>query len=485
MDMFMGEGYDDPCRSLVEQWEREKEEEGKACMTQASDVVELVPEVPVPEAPVPALVFPAVFKDGVIHNLKRYGVGYGVQHPGPASFLQPTLKTLIIFNDSVFKTTPTPQDAVRERLLQQTAHHEIDRCWPFLQGTTAHPTRIPLHVPNVRDEDPSMTVLPSGHGGFCMEYIAPMQTPECKRVLTRWFSPTKTLEDPPLTEQFWEAGQRLWNGYEFRFCLRLGDIHGPDMPNPTSGMLQHFPASFKFLRENTEPVREYASMMGKALAVLHWACRLDGMGVKFILSQDRTGSCAVYLTDFGHCTDLPLPLRRPPTGDEVVDSVSRDNDLEVWATEAATRAAAAIGENLSFPRRVWDPIPPALASAQGVQEYQEYQKVWAAFELSYRDASMRVMGHSRLPPHMRELVVDRVLDLVNLTPFNQEPAQPNEAVAVVQRAAEPSPEPEPEPVPELAPEAGSDDDILSRPFNTNAALWDLWFQGVDLETDFC
>lgn len=97
-----------------------------------------------------------------------------------------------------------------------------------------------------------------------------------------------------------------------------------------------------------------------------------------------------------------------------------------------------------------------------------------AFELSYRDASMEVMEQSRcLPPHMRGLVVDKVLGLVNLTPFNWR-------VPVVQRAVElPAAVPAADPTLEAERDA-----ILALPFNAEAALWDLWWRNEDLEMDF-
>lgn len=73
-------------------------------------------------------------------------------------------------------------------------------------------------------------------------------------------------------------------------------------------------------------IYQLASVMGAALAILHWVCKIHAAGVQFMLGCDRRGSIQLWLMDFAKCTPFARTAHTAST--QLVDAIT-DNGC-VW-----------------------------------------------------------------------------------------------------------------------------------------------------------
>ncbi|KAF9768334.1 hypothetical protein IL306_014402 [Fusarium sp. DS 682] len=147
--------------------------------------------------------------------------------------------------------------------------------------------------------------------GIVTSFIPPLHPVHIRALVNTFLDPSireSVLNDPNLSN--------------VRFQVRLGEMSPPDEAKSTR--LLSRPVYFdQILREARDFLPRWAVQMGMALAILHWACRLDATGVKFYLGLDPK-RVKIWMTNFGDCKPLQ------PNRDETFEMAQAIHNNPAW-----------------------------------------------------------------------------------------------------------------------------------------------------------
>ncbi|KAI8711583.1 DUF3669 domain-containing protein [Fusarium sp. LHS14.1] len=102
----------------------------------------------------------------------------------------------------------------------------------------------------------------------------------------------------------WSKQQAALKNPLNRDCLArvyLGRRHSPHQPRQVNFSLRNFNLCLDQMIELDLPVSSYASAIGEALAVIHWAANVDGYDVEFVLGSEAI-TTRIWVLDFNLCT---------------------------------------------------------------------------------------------------------------------------------------------------------------------------------------
>lgn len=169
------------------------------------------------------------------------------------------------------------------------------------------------HVPKCKTFYPHLSSSPNGDAGshlplpilsslgrhpkdaaataaYSMEYIFPFHDHHTKYLIRRHLGK--------------KAQQYALESIRCKTAHFLGIVHlGANKPPSDScnADTRDRPVYIDHLTAEMVNVHALAATMGAALAALHWACRLDARGVKFLLGRDRKGRIQMWMINFSHC----------------------------------------------------------------------------------------------------------------------------------------------------------------------------------------
>ncbi|SPJ85101.1 uncharacterized protein FTOL_10965 [Fusarium torulosum] len=183
---------------------------------------------------------------------------------------------------------------------------ELDSFWFFATSDLKTPYRDSWgvrrcnwlkcpRIPKLEREPIAYQVCEHGiaPAGFMMEYIPPVLADHVRALANSHVAPSirKSVKNDPNVENV-------------RFQMRLGEDIPPD--EALNAKLLSRPVYLDQLRcQNRNNVRNWIDQMGASLAILHWACKLDGVGVEFHLApKPKRKNPVLWMTHFGDCQTL-------------------------------------------------------------------------------------------------------------------------------------------------------------------------------------
>ena len=220
----------------------------------------------------------------------------------------------------IYKVSQDAAQLQNEFELQEkigTVFHHIAQEYMSRQGQQLPLPYVPIcfdyfptiHSSSIADMFKSHTQLSKNCGVYSMEYIRPLNRYHVKYLVKRHLFPT--VQDVAL--------QRARSTHNLsKICL--GGLK-PLSDSARTGMHDRLTYLDHLIKEHVD-IYQLASVMGSALAVLHWVCETDARGVQFMLGCDRRGKVQLWLIDFAKCR--PFERTTHVVSTQLVDAITEN-----------------------------------------------------------------------------------------------------------------------------------------------------------------
>lgn len=165
--------------------------------------------------------------------------------------------------------------------------------------------------------------------------------------------------------------------------------------------LRNFNLTLNHIEEMGVDPREWAGLMGRALAILHWEAEIDAHDVEFVLGSSPSKERPVM----SYAEVLKLPqytqtLYLPNFKRRIVD---------MWVLDF-NNCSPLKGDKTDIEHMVWTfywndpyfPLPEAVLSKD--------QELWKIFSEAYLDKSVKILALKPEKQKLPELFVDAVVD---------------------------------------------------------------------------